>query len=182
MDDSVMMQGEERLADWRDFMLRTLLKRRVQRDLAEDLTQDALASAWGARAQMRDPGSEHSWLRSIVLNRWRAHCMRSRTQEELVSEPEAVSSDPCRVAMRAEATQAARSVLRLLHGRQAQMLLLRHGHGVAPRDMARSMGIADGVVRHQLHAGRKTLLQALRTSRVQQAMAAVGIERVAFPD
>jgi RNA polymerase sigma factor (sigma-70 family) len=182
MDAVMNVQENEVLVEWRDFMLRTLLKRRVPRDLAEDLTQDALASAWGAQSQVRDRSAQRSWLRSIVLNRWRAHCMRLRPQEELSADPVANDGGPCRVAMRSETARAAALVLGLLHPRQAQLLLLRHGHGMAPRDMAQSFGMADGAVRHQLHAARLALLRAARTSRVRQALAAGGVELSARQD
>ena len=57
------------LADYGDYLYRFALVRVKQRELAEDLVQDTLVSAYGARESYRGQASVKTWLVAILRNK-----------------------------------------------------------------------------------------------------------------
>jgi RNA polymerase sigma-70 factor (ECF subfamily) len=130
--------------------------------LAEELAQEAFVRAWQKLGSFRGASAFSTWLHRVTVNVVLGH-RRSATRRE--ARVRAVRDDfPHDVAARqpgtAESIDLERAISSLPDG--ARMVFVLHDvEGFRHREISRSMGIAVGTSKAQLHRARKLLRKAL---------------------
>jgi len=147
------------------------LARRLVRDGAEDLVQEALLRAFRSFGTLREDGAAGPWLKSILVNVFRDHLRKqARSVEELpVEEVEEfslyrilVEEDPLPYSdtlhhdfLQAFAKEDVREVLMRLPEIYRAPLVLRYMDGLATKEIARMLDAPLGTILARLHRGRK---------------------------
>lgn len=147
------------------------LARRLVRDGAEDLVQEALIRAYRSFGALKDDGAAGRWLKSILVNVFRDELRRrSRTVEELpVEEVDTfslyrtlVEVDPMPYSdslhldfLSSFGVDDVREVLLRLPELYRTPLVLRYMDGFATKEIARMLQVPLGTVLARLHRGRK---------------------------
>jgi RNA polymerase sigma-70 factor (ECF subfamily) len=118
--------------------------------LAEDLSQDAFARAFGALDGFRAEASPRTWLLKIARNRCLDHLARTRRApwgREPDLEPDDHAGDqPLPIDLLARREDAERAMAVLGESERA-LVVLHFGHGVGYPELADSFGIGQGAVR-----------------------------------
>src|SRR5512140_3568327 len=132
--------------------------------LAEDLSQDAFARAFGALGGFRAEASPRTWLLKIARNRCLDHLARASRApwgREPDPEPDDHPGDhvlPVELLARREDAERAMAVL----GETERALVVLHfGHGVGYPELADSFGIGQGAVRMRVSRALARLRDAL---------------------
>jgi RNA polymerase sigma-70 factor (ECF subfamily) len=147
------------------------LARRLVRNDAEDLVQEALIRAYRSFETLRDDEAAPRWLKSILVNVFRDQLRkRTRTVEQMpVGEVDAfslyrtlVEVDPLPYSdslhldfLRAFGQHDVRDVLLRLPEIYRVPLVLRYMDGFSTKEIARMLGMPLGTVLARLHRGRK---------------------------
>jgi RNA polymerase sigma-70 factor, ECF subfamily len=147
------------------------LARRLVRDGAEDLVQEALLRAYRSYGTLRQDTAAGPWLKSILVNVFRDQLRRqARSVEELpVDQVEdfslyqtLIEQDPLPYSdtlhhdyLRSFAKQDVREVLLRLPEIYRAPLVLRYMDGFATKEIARLLDTPLGTVLARLHRGRK---------------------------
>jgi len=133
--------------------------------LAEDLSQDAFARAFGALDSFRAEASPRTWLLKIARNRCLDHLARSKRApwgREPDSEPDDHADDqalPIELLARREDAERAMAVL----GESERALVVLHfGHGVGYPELADSFGIGQGALRMRVSRALARMRDVLR--------------------
>lgn len=129
---------------------------------AQDVTQDALVSAYAALGRFRGDSSLSTWFYRILVRKVHSH-RRWRAVRALWNGADADPPDPAAApqgdpALRRRITEA----LRKLSQRQREAFVLVHLEGFTVRESAALMGSREGTVKSHLH-------RALRQLRVELA-------------
>jgi len=130
--------------------------------LAEELAQEAFVRAWQKLGSFRGASAFSTWLHRVTVNVVLGH-RRSATRRE--ARVRAVGDDfPHDVAGRqprtAESIDLERAISSLPDGAR-RVFVLHDVEGFRHREISRSMGIAVGTSKAQLHRARKLLRKAL---------------------
>jgi RNA polymerase sigma-70 factor (ECF subfamily) len=141
------------LAKLRAHMLRTLRRRRIEPNLAEDIVQEGLALVWRKLPQLRDRERLRSWATSIVLNRLRSQRSRHRLVEEVSEERPGNEPSPLDALVRAELGRTVDDLLSDLKPEQRAALALRHANGLSVEAASAALGISRLCLRRRVHAG-----------------------------
>ncbi|WP_046469722.1 sigma-70 family RNA polymerase sigma factor [Allosalinactinospora lopnorensis] len=147
------------------------LARRLTRDDAEDLVQEALLRGYRSYAGLKDAQAGGPWLRAILVNTHRDRMRkRARSAEEIpVADCEEFSlyrtiaeEDPFPYSdtvhldfLHTFAKEDVRHVLLRLPEIYRVPLVLCHMEGFATKEIARLCGVPLGTVLARLHRGRK---------------------------
>lgn len=147
------------------------LARRLVRDDAEDLVQEALVHAFRSFGTLKEDAAARRWLQSILVNVFRDQLRkRARTVEELpVEELDGFSlyrtlvevdplpySDTLHVDfLRAFGADDVREVLLRLPEIYRAPLVLRYMEGFSTKEIARLLELPLGTILARLHRGRK---------------------------
>lgn len=147
------------------------LARRLVRDGAEDLVQEALLQAYRAFGTLRDDGAAGRWLKTILVNVYRDGLRkRARSVEEVpVEEMEdfslyrtLVELDPLPYSDTLHHDYVAsfdradvREILLRLPEIYRAPLVLKYMDGFATKEIARMLDVPLGTVLARLHRGRK---------------------------
>jgi RNA polymerase sigma-70 factor, ECF subfamily len=153
------------------------LARRLVRDGAEDLVQEALLRAYRSFGTLRQDAAAGPWLKRILVNVFRDQLRRqARSVEELPVEQvedfslyrTLVEQDPLPYSdtlhhdyLRSFAKEDVREVLLRLPEIYRAPLVLRYMDGFATKEIARLLGVPLGTVLARLHRGRKRFEQEL---------------------
>jgi RNA polymerase sigma-70 factor (ECF subfamily) len=153
------------------------LARRLVRDGAEDLVQEALLRAYRSYGTLRQDTAAGPWLKSILVNVFRDQLRRqARSPEELpVDQVEdfslyqtLIEQDPLPSSdtlhhdyLRAFGKEDVREVLLRLPELYRAPLVLRYMDGFATKEIARLLDVPLGTVLARLHRGRKRFEQEL---------------------
>ncbi|MFT4263754.1 MAG: SigE family RNA polymerase sigma factor [Nocardioides sp.] len=131
------------------------------RELAEDVVQDAVTAALGRAGALREPQAAVAYLRTAVVNGSRSALRRRRTARAYVPPtptPVPGADDAVLVA------DEHREVLAALAGlapRQREVLVLRYWSGLTEADIAETLGLSRGAVKSTASRGLAALGRAL---------------------
>jgi RNA polymerase sigma-70 factor, ECF subfamily len=147
------------------------LARRLVRDGAEDLVQEALLRAYRSYGTLRLDAAAGPWLKSILVNMFRDQLRRQAgSVEELPVEQmedfslyrTLIEQDPLPYSdtlhhdyLQAFAKEDVREVLLRLPELYRAPLVLRYMDGFATKEIARLLDVPLGTVLARLHRGRK---------------------------
>jgi RNA polymerase sigma-70 factor (sigma-E family) len=129
---------------------------------AEDVVQDAFVALHRRSGSLRDPEAALGYLRAAVVNRSRSVLRRRQVARKhlKVAEPEAGASADQDVLIRDE-HRAALAAVRALPRHQREVLILRYWSGLSEREIAQTLGIAQGSVKSAASRGIATLQRVL---------------------
>lgn len=138
---------------------------------ALDLSQEAFARAYRARASLDPDGSFYAWLYQIVrrlcFNHLRDRRTRYRRMEQampwLAAEAgaRAAAADPGRAAERAELRAKLEAAIDELPEREREVVVLKEFEGLLYREIAELLGIPIGTVMSRLYSARRSLARKL---------------------
>jgi len=129
------------------------------RDIAQDVVQEALLRAWKSYAQVKKPESVKGWLLTIVRRENARRFERARLQMCDVS-PEVVA-DKCRDYDTSPEAFALRLAMKDLAPEYREPLLLQIIGGYSQKEIAEITGLSSAGVGTRLFRARKKLKQAL---------------------
>lgn len=141
-------------------------RRTGDRELAEDVAQEAMLRAWRGWTGFRGESSERGWLLAIAGNVVRDHRrMRARRVAETLAEaaPDAVQpgGDPAERAVHAEAIEHLLAALATLPEHHREMFMLRERDGLPYKEIAAVLACPIGSVMSGLARARERLLKAI---------------------
>ena len=145
---------------------------------AEDLVQATFLAAI-EQAQTYDSSRRlMPWIVGILVNLARAEHRRRRQPDpdRLAARSEV---DPAHAAESAELAEQCQRILKSLPDHYRQTLTLRWVHGLAPVEIAHSLGISPATVKTRLRRGQEILRQALPAGFVPAALLAANPVRAA---
>lgn len=168
-----------RLAAERDRLVRYCLRAVRDPDVAEDLAQETLITAWRSRDRLRDGMLWQAWLTGIARNvclRWIR--MQSRHNARLVREPFPVAPtpspfpydipdeslpDPVEALEREDVTLLLDRAMATLPVKARGLLVERYVDELPVAEIAARRGIVEETAAMQLHRGRQALRKILTT-------------------
>lgn len=132
---------------------------------AEEVVQDAFASAWRRLPEFRGDAAFHTWMYRIVTNRC-LNLLRGRTPSlplDSVAEPSAhdATGEPERSAENAAAAAALSRALGDLPAGQRACWILRELHELHYEEIAQVLGVSEQTVRGRLFRARRTLTKEM---------------------
>lgn len=138
---------------------------------ALDLSQEAFARAFRARASLDPDRPFYAWLYQIVrrlcFNFLRDRSTRRRRLDEATpwltqeANVRASQSDPARNAERAELRARVQAAIEQLPEREREVLVLKEFEGLRYREIAELLGIPIGTVMSRLYYARRRLAEHL---------------------
>ncbi len=128
---------------------------------AEDLVQATFVTAIERAATFDARRNLLAWLSGILALHARKHLRQSSRVPDPARVDAPQAQDPYRAALAAEIQSAVASAVAALPERYAGVLRLHLAEQLAPRDIARRLGLDAGTARVQLHRGLKLLRDAL---------------------
>jgi RNA polymerase sigma-70 factor (ECF subfamily) len=149
----------------------TLAVRLVRdREMAADVTQDALVRAWRAMPKFRGDAKFTTWLHRITVNTAWTHRTRrnkSRTEpiELLPADPASETLDPIRAAESAAARPRIEEALQTLSSSVRAVVVLKDVYDWTHAEIAEHLNITVTAAKVRLHRGRKDLRHKLRAWR-----------------
>ncbi|MBI4864872.1 MAG: RNA polymerase sigma factor [Candidatus Riflebacteria bacterium] len=134
-----------------------------QREVAEDLVQEAFTEAWKSLPALRDRTRARAWLMQILRFRW-LHWLRARSTRpvekaglDLVEDRAAPRADPAAPPM----SDAVQEALDSLDERFRSPFLMVFLQGMSCQEVARELDIPLGTVLSRLHRARAALRRLL---------------------
>jgi len=128
-------------------------------DRAEDAVQETLVVAWRDLPALRDPNRFEAWLRRLLVHRCYEELRRTRRSptRPLPIDGPAVADDSVVLVDRDEIERG----FRTLAPEQRAILVLHHYLGLAPAEIAETLGIPAGTARSRLHYAHQAMRAAL---------------------
>jgi len=130
-------------------------------DRAEDALQDALVIAWRDLKGLRDPDRFDAWLHRLLVNVCIAQATRERRRvmnlRVLPVDGPAAPDDLVTIADRDQLERG----FRRLPPEQRAILVLHHFVGLAPAEIAETLGVPAGTARSRLHHAHRAMRAAL---------------------
>lgn len=130
-------------------------------DRSEDAVQQALVIAWQELPRLRDPGRFATWLHRILV---RCCYSEARRRRDWASHVRVLPLDgpavPDGAGALADRDQIDRG-FRRLPPEQRSILVLHHYLGLAPAEIAETLGLPAGTVRSRLHYAHRAMRAAL---------------------
>ena len=150
----------ELYAQYRDSLVRMLVRRTGDRDRAEELTQEVFA-----RAVAAPPRNPRPWLFAVALNLVREEGRKSvrqgRRLELYRAETPTATSSPDDDLIREERIAGVRQALATLSDRDREVLLLQ-AEGMNYDEIAATIGLAKGAIGTTLARARRRLVESYR--------------------
>jgi RNA polymerase sigma-70 factor (ECF subfamily) len=146
----------------------TLAVRLVRdREMAADVTQEALVRAWRAMPKFRGDAKFTTWLHRITVNTaWTHRTRRNKVRidpiDSLPSDPPSAAIDPIRAGESAAARPRIEEALQALSGSVRAVVVLKDIYDWSHAEIAEHLGITVTAAKVRLHRGRKDLRHMLR--------------------
>ncbi len=134
------------------------------RALADDLTQDTLAKALAASAQLRDPARLRPWLYGILANGWRDHLRARRPMDDIETVDEqwlACGDTPETALGQAQLAARVRAAIARLPVGQREVLALVDLEACSYAQVAEILALPIGTVMSRLSRARAALRELL---------------------
>jgi RNA polymerase sigma-70 factor (ECF subfamily) len=139
-------------------------------DRAEDAVQQTLVIAWRELPTLRDPDRFEPWSWRLLVRVCYLESRRARSWEKQIRAlPVDGPGDADHTASVAQRDQLERGFRRLTPEQRA-LLVLHHYLGLAPTELAQSLGIPPGTVRSRLHYAHRAMRAALEADERQAAL------------
>lgn len=142
--------GDEKFAraldGQRDYVYRLALKMAARTDLAEDIAQTVLISAWQKRRELQDFNAIKGWLRTATVRHALNALARTKPTVEL-TEAMATSADS------SDAIHVERTLSRLSPEHRA-ILALALGEQLSYTEIAETLSIPEGTVSSRLNSAK----------------------------
>lgn len=135
------------------------------REVAEEVVQDAFASAYERWGRVREPERRVSYLRSAALNGARKRLRRRSLARRLSPLAGNHSVTPEDSALLSDRQHRVLAELGRLPARQQQCLILRFYEDLNGAEIAEWLGISRGSVKTHTHRGLRTLESRLEDER-----------------
>jgi len=136
-----------------------------RRDVAEEVVQDAFASAYERWDRIREPSRRVSYLRSAALNGARKRLRRRHLARRLSPVAGTDPVTPEDSALLSERQRSVLAELRRLPVRQQQCLILRFYEDLSETEISEWLGISRGSVKTHTHRGLRALESRLEGER-----------------
>lgn len=150
----------ELYAQYRNSLVRMLIRRTGDRDRAEELTQEVFA-----RAVAAPPRNPRPWLFAVALNlvreEGRKYVRQGRRLELYRAEMPTATPSPDDEMIREERIAGVRKALGTLSDRDREVLLLQ-AEGMNYDDIAATIGLAKGAIGTTLARARRRLVESYR--------------------
>lgn len=143
-------------------VFRTVLAIVGEEAAAEDCTQEAYLSAFGAWARWKADAPPEAWIHRIAINTAISYRRKRRLREvgELIRRlGRPADPDPTEPELGLDLLRE----IQRLPGKQAAVLVLRHLHGYTNREIAAATGTSESTVATRLMDARRTLQARLRS-------------------
>jgi RNA polymerase sigma-70 factor (ECF subfamily) len=145
---------------------------RILRDFhrAEDVVQQTLVIAWRELPTLRDPDRFEAWLHRLLVHACYAESRRARAWRAfVVAVPDDGPGTPDATLSVAQRDQLERGFRRLTSEQRA-ILVLHHYLGLAPSEIAETLGIPPGTARSRLHYAHRAIRAALEADERRAAI------------
>jgi RNA polymerase sigma-70 factor (ECF subfamily) len=134
------------------------------REMAADITQDTILSAFSSIRGFRDESTFRTWLVGIASNHIRSVFRKRRMHDSsvrAVTEPDESQGPDIFAAL--EIDELIKTVVKRLPMGQRQALYLREFLGCSFQEIATTLGIGVSAAKNRVHEGRKNMLKEART-------------------
>jgi RNA polymerase sigma-70 factor (ECF subfamily) len=164
LDEDLESEFEERLRESSTLAFRVAYGVLRHRQDAEDVAQEAFATAYRKFRQLRDRDRFRAWLVRLTwrlaIDRWRAERRRAAREQKVGS-----AAPPPTMEQDAEARERATRLWRAIDGlpeklRVVVVLSAIEEHDI--REVARLLAVPEGTVKSRLFVARKRLAESLR--------------------
>jgi RNA polymerase sigma-70 factor, ECF subfamily len=167
-DASLEREFEQRLADCPSLAYRVALGVLRNPTDAEDVAQESMLRAYRNFHRLRERDSFRAWLVRtawrLSLDRIRSAGRRERRERDAMLDQPATAVE--NVAATREFERHVAAALDVLPEKLRIVMLLAAIEGYNTREVAKLLDLPEGTVKSRLHAARKQLAEALRTSGV----------------
>ena len=140
------------------------------RQLAEDLVQEAFLLAWRNIPSFRLGTNFKAWLLRILVNRTISELRKKQVPEIDLDDPAVTLSDPDDVGdlvVEKEERHRIRQALERLPNEQREAMVLRYYADLTVPEIAKALGWREGTVKSRLHRALVSLRQLLAEAEVQ---------------
>jgi RNA polymerase sigma-70 factor (sigma-E family) len=155
----VGIRGRARLADLYEthgpHALRLAYVLTGDREVAEDLLQDAFVRLSGRFVDLRDPKAFHSYLVKTIVNLANMHFRRKRVERAYVASRQSHASYGTMPDV--EGYEEVKTALMKINPRQRAAIVLRFYEDLTEAQTAEVLGCATGTVKSLVHRGLQTL-------------------------
>ena len=134
----------------------------ADRDVADDLTQEAFAVAWRKGRHRLPPAALAAFLRRSVRFLWLVHCRRERRAEAAIAAvAERLWQRDCAADGGEGRLLATRACVQRLRGRAARAVAMAYGEEAGRDEIARALGMRPNGVRTLLARTRRWLAECI---------------------
>ncbi|MCW8944364.1 MAG: RNA polymerase sigma factor [Sedimenticola sp.] len=170
--------NRQRLAQLSPRLTRLALAWCGDKNLADDLTQEALAKALANLHALKRDKALEGWAFSILANCFRDHCRRNKPSDELKEYPDLSLTSPVEHIAQQQTVNHVREAIARLSPDQREVLMLVDLEACSYAEVADILGIPVGTVMSRLSRARQALKQRLQPAINRQAGNRPFMERV----
>jgi RNA polymerase sigma-70 factor (sigma-E family) len=133
------------------------------RQLAEDIVQDAFVKLAGRLVHVRDPNAFEAYLRRTVVNLSRSHWRRQKVERSyLKRERAAIGSEPAMAGSSIEDRELLWRAMDRLTDRQRAAIVLRFYEDLSEADVAEVLRCRPGTAKSLVSRGLEAMRQEIR--------------------
>ena len=177
-----VLQGDEKafsdiVDQYGALMLRTAIMIVADRDIAEDVVQDAFIQAWHHLPDLREAGALRPWLMRIVVNqcisfkrrlaRTTAFVRQSLSEQEIDLTAEIADHHKGRL----ERDWDLASAIDKLPAKQRVVIVLHYYNGMTLPEMAKVLQTSENTLKKRIQAALNNLRRVLRLADMDEGMA-----------
>jgi len=167
---------EEILDRYQGPMLRTACSIVKDRDIAEDVVQNALIQAWQHLPSLREMGALRSWLMRIVVNQCISFKRRA-TRSTLFLQQAFAEQETERASQLANDAEGVMEgnwdlerAIEALPAKQQTVIALHYYQGMTLSEMSRTLQTSENTLKKRIQAALSNLRRVLRKAEMDDAM------------